>query len=388
MSNLLLKDAKIYTGEEELHHTSIYISDGKIVAVGDYQYLREDCEVIDCSGLGWVLPGMIDVHIHGAGGYDVMDASEKALSELCTILPKEGTTSFLATTMTQTDILIERALSHVSSYLKNSNQHGAEILGVHLEGPFINAKKSGAQVAEHIQSPNVEKFKRWYILSGQSIKLVTMATELDEHFVLLSYLKELGVTISIGHSNGTYEEITKAIGHGVSHATHLFNGMSGLHHREPGVVGAALLSNEVCVELILDGYHLTPEMADLTYRLKKADNIILITDAMRAKGLADGTYELGGQEVILTDGKVTNNEGALAGSVLKMMDARNHFAKWVENDISVLTKITSVNPAKQIGVYDRKGSIHPGKDADIIIVDDSGKLILTICRGQICYRTE
>ncbi|PLS18743.1 N-acetylglucosamine-6-phosphate deacetylase [Bacillus sp. M6-12] len=388
MSNLLLKNANIHTGEEELLHASIYISEGKIVEVGDYDHLIgkiEDCQIIDCKDKGWLLPGMIDVHIHGAGGHDVMDATAKALSGLCTLLPKEGTTSFLATTMTQSETNIEKALVNISSFLSEDNKNGAEIIGVHLEGPFINPEKRGAQLAEHIQTPDVEKFKRWHSLSGESIKLITIAPEKDKEFQLIKYLKELGVTVSMGHTNGTYKEMSEAIAHGVTHATHLYNGMSGLHHREPGVAGAALLSDDVSVELILDGFHVRPEMAELTYRIKTADKIILITDAMRAKCLADGTYDLGGQVATLKDGKVENQEGSLAGSVLKMKDARNNFAQWIDNDLSVLTKITSVNPAKQIGVYDRKGSIHPGKDADIIMVNDSGEIILTICRGEVCH---
>jgi N-acetylglucosamine-6-phosphate deacetylase len=386
--NLLLKNANIHTGEEELQNTSIYISDGKIVEIGGYEALKgksENSKVIDCKGLGWLLPGMIDVHIHGANGHDVMDATGKALSEVCAVLPKEGTTSYLATTMTHTESNIERALENVSAFRKNDKKSGAEILGIHLEGPFINQEKRGAQLAEHVQIPNVEKFQRWYTLSGESIKLITMAPEKDRGFALLKYLKELGITVSMGHSNGTFTEISDAIAQGVTHATHLYNGMSGVHHRDPGVAGAALLSQAVMVELILDGFHLTPEIADLTYRLKGADKMLLITDAMRAKYLEDGTYDLGGQEVCVKDGKAENREGSLAGSTLKMIDARKNFAQWIDSDLSVLTKITSVNPAKQIGVYDRKGSIHPGKDADIILVGDSGDVALTICRGEICY---
>lgn len=383
---LLLKNANIHTGEEELRNASIYISDGKIVEIGGYDALKdENSKVIDCKGLGWLLPGMIDVHIHGANGYDVMDATHKSLSGMCDVLPKEGTTSYLATTMTHTESNIDRALVNISAFLKNDNKSGAEILGVHLEGPFINLEKRGAQLAEHVQIPNVDKFQRWHTLSGESIKLITMAPEKDRGFALLKYLKELGVTVSMGHTNGTFTEISDAISIGVTHATHLYNGMSGIHHRDPGVAGAALLSQEVSAELILDGFHLTREIADLTYRLKGEDKLILITDSMRAKSLEDGTYDLGGQEVYVRGGKAVNKEGSLAGSTLKMNEARKNFAQWIDSDLSVLTKITSVNPAKQVGVYERKGSIHPGKDADIILVGDSGEIVLTICRGEICY---
>jgi N-acetylglucosamine-6-phosphate deacetylase len=386
LTNILLKNAKVYTGEEYLNNSSILISNDEIIEIGSLTGVEGPFDqIIDCSDLGWVLPGMIDVHIHGANGTDVMDATQEALANMCAVLPKEGTTSFLATTMTHSVDHIESALTNIGEFLKQEMQDGAEILGVHLEGPFINVDKRGAQLKDHIQTPSIEKFKKWNHLAGDSIRLVTMAPEKDKDFVLIKYLTQNGVVVSMGHTNGTYQEITDAINNGVTHATHLFNGMSGIHHRDVGVAGAALLSDKVSVEMILDGHHLTSEIVNMTYRLKGPDRIILITDAMRAKCLVSGVYDLGGQKVNVKDGKPINEEGSLAGSVLKLKNGRDNFAKWVTNDIEVLTKITATNPAKQLGVYHRKGSLQKGKDADIILIDSNGEVLLSICRGKISH---
>ncbi|MBM7551572.1 N-acetylglucosamine-6-phosphate deacetylase [Thalassobacillus pellis] len=384
MEDVILENADIYTGEEEIRGGSIYISNGKIMEVSANRTItKENIRTIDCRGLGWVVPGMIDIHIHGASGHDVMDGTSEALLEMCKVLPSEGTTSFLATTMTSSESLIDRALVNAAHHIRSSNNSGAELLGFHLEGPFINKEKRGAQRAEHIKVPDVEKFQRWQELSGESIKLVTLAPEKDKDFTLIKYLNNKGITVSMGHTNGNYEMLTEATFQGVSHATHLFNGMSGLHHREPGAAGAALLSPDTSVEVIFDKIHVAPEMIKLAYNLKGSDKFILITDAMRAKNLVDGVYQLGGQEVFVRSGKALNEEGSLAGSTLHMHEARRNFANWIDHDVSVLTKITAVNPAKKIGVYHRKGSIHPGKDADIIVINDAGDVVLSMCRGEL-----
>ncbi|KGX84556.1 N-acetylglucosamine-6-phosphate deacetylase [Pontibacillus marinus] len=387
MSNILLKNAKIHTGEESIDKASIWITDEFINEIGDneaFQNILFD-RVIDCEDQGWVLPGMIDLHIHGTNNADIMDGTQEALETMSKALPKEGTTSYLATTLTHAEGTIENALKNVRDFMLTSNSNGAEVIGVHLEGPFLNIEKRGAQLEEYIQKPNIELFNKWFQLSGKSIQLVTMAPEEDENYKLVNHLKELGIIVSIGHTNCTYNQARESINNGITHATHLFNGMSGIHHRDVGTAGAALLSNQVFAEMILDGYHLTPEIADLTYRLKGPDHIILVTDSIRAKFLDEGSYDIGGQVVTVIDNKVINEEGKLSGSVLKMSKARKNFMKWIDNDISIVTKITSTNPAKHIGVYGRKGSLHTGKDADIILVNHEGEIILTICRGKIVY---
>ena len=257
-----------------------------------------------------------------------------------------------------------------------------------LEGPFISEKKAGAQPVESIMKPDLQLFLQWQEIALDSIKLVTIAPELEGSLEVIRYLSQHGVIASIGHSDATYEEVVKGIEAGASHATHLFNGMRGLHHREPGVVGAALLHDEVSVELIVDGIHVRPELVKLTYRQKGREKIILITDAMRAKCLEDGMYELGGQKVTVQNGRATLQDGTLAGSVLKMMDAVRNTMKFTGCSIEDVLYMTSVNPAKKLHMFDRKGSLVRGKDADIVVLDEKLEVFMTFLSRSISLLQE
>ena len=212
-----------------------------------------------------------------------------------------------------------------------------------------------------------------------------MAPEEDENFELVRYLKAEKIVPSIGHSDAVYEQVLSSIQAGVSHVTHLFNGMRGLHHRDPGVAGAALLHSELMAEMIVDGVHIHPEIVKLAFLQKGVDHIILITDSMRAKWLEDGISSLGGQKVIVRDGKALLENGALAGSTLKMNDAINNMMNFTGCSLQDVVKMASYNPAKQIGVLDKKGSIAKGKDADLVVLDENNQVVLTICKGQIVY---
>jgi N-acetylglucosamine-6-phosphate deacetylase len=228
-------------------------------------------------------------------------------------------------------------------------------------------------------------FKKWQNIAQGSIRVVTMAPELEEGFKLAVYLKETGVVVSIGHSDALYEEAAEAIQKGVTHCTHLFNGMRGLHHREPGVAGAVLLHDEVRCELISDGIHVRPEIIRLVYQIKGKDGIILITDAMRAKCLGQGIYDLGGQQVTVDHSKATLADGTLAGSILKMNNAVKNIMQFTGCSLVDAIQMAAANPAKQLGIFDRKGSISVGKDADIVVLDDSFEIAMTICRGNVAY---
>lgn len=334
-----------------------------------------------------VVPGMIDVHIHGAAGADTMDATEGALHTIAQALPAEGTTSFLATTMTQDQEAIELALKNAARYMEANNEKGkAEVLGIHLEGPFISVLRAGAQPIAAIRVPDVSLFKRWQEIAGGAIRLVTLAPEREGGLELAAYLKDTGVVASIGHSDATYEQTVEAIEAGVTHATHLYNGMRGMHHREPGVVGAVLLRDEIKVEMIVDGVHACPEMIDLAYRLKKAEGIILVTDAMRAKCLGNGHYTLGGQDVHVENGKATLKDGTLAGSIVKMKDAARHMMSFTRCSVREVVRMTAENPAKQLGIWDRKGSLRAGKDADFVVLDEQLNVRMTFCRGKLAYQ--
>lgn len=333
-----------------------------------------------------LVPGRIDLHIHGAGGADVMDGTREAIETIARKLLEEGVTGFLGTTMTASVSAIEKAIKNAREYLLQPDEQGASLLGIHLEGPFLSPFKTGAQSKEHLLLPDLPLFQYWQTLSGNRIRLVTLAPEMPGALPFISYLRETGVVPSIGHSNGTYEEGKKGITAGATHITHLFNAMTGLHHRDPGVVGAGLFQEKVKVELIPDGFHVCKELMDLAYRIKGRDGLILVSDAMRAKCMKDGYYELGGQEVMVSRGKATLKNGSLAGSVLKLDEGVKRMIRESICTLEDTIYLTSINPAKQLNVYDRKGSITPGKDGDLVVLDDQYNVVMTLCRGKVVYQ--
>jgi N-acetylglucosamine-6-phosphate deacetylase len=379
---------------EEVKHIPsgfIRITNSKIVDIGEMsEYVRTANEnVIDLQGRT-VIPGMIDLHIHGTTGHDVMDGEIEALKTMSQALPQEGTTSFLATTITQSDGEISKALRNVAKYMKGYQNSGqSEILGVHLEGPFINPKMAGAQPEDYILSPNISLFEKWQQLAEGNIKQVTMAPEQEGGMELVRHLKQSGVIVSIGHSNATYIEVKEAISAGATQVTHLFNQMRGLHHREPGVAGAALLLPELYAELIVDGIHVCPEMVHLAFNNKTSEKLILITDSIRAKCLKNGHYDLGGQTVIVKEGRAELTNGTLAGSVLKLSHAMKNMLAYVKDcSLQDIIKMTAYNPAKQLNMLDRKGSIRKGKDADLVVLGKEHEVIMTFCRGKLAYKNE
>jgi N-acetylglucosamine-6-phosphate deacetylase len=387
MNDLLLINARVLTEEGIIEKGYIYLKDGKIAETGLAPYLpQHQAEVIELPEESTVVPGFIDVHIHGAGGADTMDATTEALTTMASILPEEGTTSFLATTITQNQKAITKALENAADYISQHNNPGkAEVLGIHLEGPFINESRKGAQPAKHIITPDIELFARMQEASGNNIRLVTLAPEKENGCELIAYLAENGVIASVGHSDASYGQMSEAVKAGATHVTHLFNGMRGMHHRDPGVAGAALLFDELKIEMIADGIHVVPEMLDLSIRTKGTDGVILITDSMRAKCLKNGSYDLGGQEVRVADGKALLADGTLAGSILKMKDSLKNMMEFTGISLEEAVKLASENPARQLKVFDRKGSIAPGKDADLVVLDHNHEVVMSFCRGVASY---
>ncbi|HEX7065277.1 MAG TPA: N-acetylglucosamine-6-phosphate deacetylase [Bacillales bacterium] len=388
----LIRDITVY-GEDRIYERgSVRIKDGKVEALEaqhDVGKTEPEEEVISLDPDYICIPGLIDVHIHGAAGADVTDGTPEALSTIAGALPAEGTTSFLATTMTQESAIIEKALDNAGSYWGAQSGSGcAEMLGIHLEGPFLSPKRAGAQPVNHIIDPDLERFRKWQEAAGGHIRLVTLAPEQAGGLELVRYLADNGVIASVGHSDATFEQVEEAIAAGASHVTHLYNGMRGLHHREPGVVGAALLRKELTAEMIVDGIHLRPEMVELAYRQKKKSGLVLITDAIRAKCLRNGTYDLGGQDVIVKDGEARLASGSLAGSMLKMNDAIRNVMAYTGCNLAEAVQMSAANPAKELKIFDRKGSIAAGKDADLVILDRDLNVAMTLCRGEIAYERE
>ncbi|MGJ7919721.1 N-acetylglucosamine-6-phosphate deacetylase [Neobacillus sp. LXY-4] len=390
---ILLKGIHIYSEGKILENGYIKMKDQKIDELGNVSELgplnNDQWEIVELPSHYKAIPGLIDVHIHGVNGADTMDGTQDALDTMVTSLPKEGTTSFLATTMTQDIKHIEQALINAGDYIgKQAPQGNAEILGIHLEGPFVNPKMAGAQPIPHIIDPNLALFKRWQELANGMIKLVTLAPEQPGGIELIQFLKANHIIASIGHSEAAYEEVNEAIHAGATHVTHLYNQMSGLHHREPGVVGAAFLRDELMAEIIVDGVHVRPEIVEIAYKLKRSEGLMLITDSMRAKCLKNGKYDLGGQEVTVKDGRAELIDGTLAGSILKMGQAVKNMIAYTGCSLEEAIEMASGNPAKQLNVFDRKGSISVGKDADIAILDDNLEVVMTICRGAVAYKKE
>jgi N-acetylglucosamine-6-phosphate deacetylase len=377
------KNVKVMT-PDGIINTNIEILNGKIKSLDQragFDGLTFNEEVI-------VIPGFIDEHMHGVNGSDCMDADVSSLQNIAKSLTKEGTTSFLATTMTQSVDNIENALKNIHDFIVSHNHNGAEVIGIHLEGPFLNKDACGAQPAEYIVNPSVEVFRKYQTVSGNTIKLVTIAPEVVGGMELIEYCSQNNIVASIGHTKAKYPQVYEAIKKGATQVTHCYNAMTGLHHREVGVVGATLLHDELQAEIIADGIHVHEKAIALLYKNKGKERMTLITDSMRAKGLKDGVSELGGQKVFVKNGQATLEDGTLAGSVLKMIDAVNNVMKFLNISIEDAVAMASTNPAKKLGVFDHKGSIEVGKDADFVVLDKNYQILMTICKGRIEYSRE
>ncbi|MDR3477178.1 MAG: N-acetylglucosamine-6-phosphate deacetylase [Gammaproteobacteria bacterium] len=381
---LLISGPKIYAENGVVENAALLIEAGVIHRIDSQAAFRDVLanEVLTFPDSYHLIPGFIDMHTHGVNGHDVMDATEDALAGISKALAAEGTTGFLATTMTASIEKIESALVAVRDFMQQKNP-GAEVLGVHLEGPFLAPSKMGAQPGDKIIPPNVALLEHWQAISDNSIRLVTLAPEQPNCAELIVYLKQHKIIASLGHTNATYDEAVHAIDLGCTHATHLFNAMRAVHHREPGVVTAALLSDDVLVELVLDGFHLHPAIVQLVLKAKGPERIVLITDAIRAKCLSDGCYELGGQDVHVKNGEAKLADGTIAGSVLKMASAVSNMLRFTGCELEVAVRMASATPAKALGLFDRKGSIALGKDADLVVLDDQLNVVLTVCGGRV-----
>ncbi len=340
----------------------------------------EGAQVIDANG-GYVAPGLVDIHIHGYLGEDTSDGSADGIFKMANGVMKNGVTSFCPTTMTVSMDEINKALNVVRSLKEKSKSwEGAEILGVNLEGPFINPKKKGAQAEAHIKKPDA----KFVIDNSDIICLATMAPEMEGGCDSIREITESsGVIVSVGHTDATFEETLDGIRAGATHITHLFNAQTPLHHRNPGVVGAALQEN-VTTELIADAFHVHKGVFELLARVK-GDNLVLITDCTRAGGMPDGEYTLGGQSIFVKGVQCLLEDGTIAGSVLKLNDAVKNFRDNTSLPLWKVVAAASLNPARAIGVSDCKGSLEVGKDADIIITDGDFNIVKTIIGGEIKY---
>ncbi len=387
-NKLIIHGPVIYT--EQGPRTDFFLG----VSAGRFTHLSEKkpdqdagAEILEFPDSYHLIPGRIDLHTHGAAGADVMDADFAAMHQIRKTLAAEGTTGFLAATLSASMDSIEKALTTVAQYQNATNlPAGSQILGFDLEGPFLSQKQPGAHRKEYLRAPDIELFKRWQTLAQNHIRLVTVAPELPNGLAFIQYLAEQNIVPSIGHSHADFKTAQMAIKLGATHATHLFNAMPPLHHREPGCVGAILLNEKVRAELIVDGHHLHPAMINLALKLKGKEGLILVTDAMRAKCCPeDHVFDLGGQKVHIENGAAKLEDGTLAGSVLGMDQAIKNMLAFTPLTLQDLIDLSSTNPAKTLNIFKQKGSIAIGKDADFVILDENYRVMRTWCGGNLIF---
>ncbi len=352
----------------------------KIEAVVKKGKEPEGIRVIDCKG-AYIAPGLIDLHIHGYLGKDVCDGEEESIRTIAGGIIKNGVTGFLPTTMTVSMDVIEKAVKVCGKLMEESKTwNGTAILGVHAEGPFINPSKKGAQNEAYIKKPDYEFVKKFKDI----IRIITLAPEMDPGFTEITKIrKNTDVVVSMGHTDADYETALASTRSGVRHATHLYNAMSGPNSRKPGVVTAALNSDVTC-EMIVDTFHVNPANYKMVYKMK-GRKLCFITDCLPAGGLPEGEYTLGGQKFISKGIECRLPDGTIAGSVLKLNKGILNFYKNTDVPLWECVNCASLNPAAAIGIDKYKGSIEPGKDADIIILDDEFNVLKTIIGGEIRY---
>ncbi|MBO5098681.1 MAG: N-acetylglucosamine-6-phosphate deacetylase [Clostridia bacterium] len=370
--------------KDSLAENLAVVFDDKIQKIAELKDINTaDYEIIDAKGK-FVCPGLVDMHIHGYLGADVSDGDAHGIKKMAEGIIKNGVTAWCPTTMTVSKKEIEDAFDAVREVKNSTEYYGARILGVNSEGPFINPSKKGAQAEEHILRPDAD-----FILANKDIvKLFTVAPEVDGALDAIEKVaKDGSVLVSMGHTNATFEEANKGIEKGVKHTTHLFNAMTALSHRNPGVVGAALSEENVSVELIADTFHIDKGLFGLIAKIKE-DKLCLITDCIRAGGMVDGDYTLGGQPVHKEGIKCLMPDGTIAGSVLELNKAVANILENTDLEVFEAVNCASLNPAKALGEDKEIGSIEVGKRADFMIADEKFNAQMTILGGEIRYKGE
>lgn len=361
-ANYLDEDFRLVQGDIE-------IEDGKILRVGKDLPRKEEDLAVDCAGSYTVVPGFVDVHIHGCAGADTCDATREALEAMAAFLLAHGVTSFCPTTMTTSRETIQAALLAAKDMMDHPMEGGARVVGVNMEGPFIAKERKGAQKEEDILPPDFPLFQQFYEESGGIVRLVDVAPEQPGGLEFVEKASQL-CTVSIAHTTADYDQAKAAFDKGVTHATHLFNAMSGLHHRKPGVVGAVFDDSRVRGELICDGFHIHPAVLRAAFRLL-GDRALIVSDSMRANGMPEGeAFDLGGQMVTVHQGKALLPDGTIAGSVTNLhQEIKNLVSFGVPFEQAV--KAATLIPARAIGLDGEIGSIAPGKRADLVVLDEN-----------------
>jgi len=386
MKPILIHADRAFTPFEEISDAVVVIQGDKIATVGKRGKvdLPRSAREINASGK-IVVPGFVDVHIHGAGGHDVMEGTREALEIIVATVAARGTTSLVATTVTASEKETCDSVAGIAHFILNTSQYparelSAEVLGIHFEGPFISPTRRGVHPAKWILPPSSELLAQLLKEARGTAQILTLAPELPRALELIAAARKAGLVVSLGHTDATYEQAQAAIEAGASHAAHVFNAMRPFSHRGTGVIGAVLTSPKVSAELIADGVHVDEAAMRMLVELKTPERVILVSDGISATGMPDGKYQLGMFEVKVSGGVARNAEGKLAGSTLTLDHAlRNMVALGIPLG-SALRMVTS-NPARQIGLGARKGVLAPGADADLVFLDDKLEISGVMTRG-------
>ena len=386
MKRLAVTAGRVMTPDRVILDGVVLVEGPKILEVGSrraVRFSRDEFQVVGHSQQ-LLAPGFIDVHTHGAMGRDVMEGTDEALEVISRFLAGHGTTSFLATTVTASPIATLQAVEALGHQVDHPLP-GARMLGLHLEGPFINPEKRGAHTAKYIRRPSTLIFDQLLACSSHQIKLITVAPEVEGSLELIRFARAKGVVVSLGHSNATLEETMAAIALGAGNATHTFNAMRPFSHRDPGILGAVLTAPEIWAELIADGVHVSPAAINLCIQCKSARRILLISDAVSATGMPEGQYRLSDIEITLSGGICRTREGQLAGSTLTQDQALRNMVRWSHLPLEAVLGMLTRNPAQSLGIAESKGTLAEGRDADMVLLDRNLRVHTTIIQGEVSH---
>jgi len=381
----IIKNVNLILPDQVLTDGWLIIESGKIANFGTVSLPAaegDSAAIIDGQGQ-YVLAGFIDIHVHGGASYDFMDAGAEELDGITSFHMKHGTTAMLATTVTGSQEQLSAVLKSVASYRQQASMPYTQLVGVHLEGPFVNPKWKGAQNEAYMVEPQPTWLEQWQVQYPGLIKMQTLAPEINGAYDYIELLSKHGIVAACGHTDSTFDQISGAVKHGLRHAVHTYNAMKGLHHREPGTLGAVMLHDEITAELIADGIHVHAAAAKILHKMKGSDRLVLVTDAMSAAGMSDGDYELGGLPVVVEQGVARlKQDGSLAGSTLTMIEGYRFLVEQVGVSLSEASRIASLNPATVLGLQEQYGSIAVGKRADLLLMDENFKLSQVFISGE------
>lgn len=383
MAEYYISGGLLVAAENILTNHSLIVSGSKIKSIVPADAApSEGQEVMDASGL-YIVPGFIDLHVHGGGGADILDGTPASLEKMACFHGRHGTTGMLPAIAAAPLAQMIKTLENLCNW--DNTGEGAHILGVHLEGPYLNPQYAGAIDPAHLRRPDPEEMELFIGIAGGLLRIVTLAPEIPGNTEIIKDLADRGIIVAAGHTGASFEQINRASGYGLRHATHIFNAMGPFHHRKPGAAGAVLANPGLSAEIIADGIHIHPAFLNLAWRLK-GDNLALVTDALAAAGMPDGTYQFTGRKVTLTSGQILMESGRLAGSVLTMDRAVRQMVNLAGLSLPAAVRLASAAPARILGLGHRKGILAEGYDADLVLLDRDFNAVLTMVEGKIIYQ--